>query len=76
MTTRLLKPLGVGRFCVDFFSLELLFQFFTDPYFATMGGKGSRHIIGVEACQMHAPDFQAPLVMLNACHSGFVLARN
>lgn len=52
------------------------FQFFTDPYFATMGGKGSRHIIGVEALQMHAPDFQARLVMLNACHSGSGLARN
>ncbi|WP_243614828.1 tetratricopeptide repeat protein [Shimia aestuarii] len=52
------------------------FQFYTDPYFATMGGAESRHIIGVEALQMHAPDFQARLVMLNACHSGSGLARN
>jgi tetratricopeptide (TPR) repeat protein len=50
--------------------------FYTDAYFAKMGSPDGRHPISVERLQRFAPDMNAALVLLNACHSGAGVARN
>lgn len=53
-------------------TIELL----TDATFGKLGTQEERHLISVDELQRSAPDFNAKLVILNACHSGSKSSRN
>jgi len=51
-------------------------KFFTDAYFAHLGGSEHPHPIGVAAMQIAAPNLQLRLALINTCFSGTRSSRN
>lgn len=51
-------------------------KFFTDAYFAHLGGPEHPHPIGVAALQIAAPNLQLRLALINTCFSGTRSSRN
>lgn len=51
-------------------------KFFTDAYFAHLGGPEHPHPIGVAAMQIAAPNLQLRLALINTCFSGTRSSRN